>query len=143
MARRIENTPRKTLMHEFYKGTKYAKRFSSQQEQPQEPQVDNNKIPENRNQVNAEKTTRKKKKAQKRKRKPEVVVEDQQEPQAVVEVQQEERVVANKYPNEDTPIPPELELIPDSGLPNDNVIHLYNEYYKIPNYHKNMAQKIY
>jgi hypothetical protein len=47
---------------------------------------------------------------------------------------EEELVLQKKYPNQDTPIPKELELIPDSGPLTDNDTHMYNEYYKIPNY---------
>jgi len=100
MGSRIENTPRKTLMNAFCKGTKYEKHFN------QKP-----------------------KKSRKRK----AALEPEPEP-AVEDDFEQEIEVRKKYPNEDTPIPQELELIPDSGSPNDNVMHLYNEYYKIPNY---------
>ena len=47
---------------------------------------------------------------------------------------EEQLVIRNKYPNQDTPIPEELELIPDSGPLTDNDTHMYNEYFKIPSY---------
>jgi len=95
MGSRIENTPRKTLMNAFWKGTKYEKHFN------QKP-----------------------KKSRKRK----AALEPEPEPEPAVEDDFEQEIeVRKKYPNEDTPIPQELELIPDSGSPNVNVMHLYDE----------------
>ena len=83
---------------------------------------------------------KKPKKSRKRKAASEPVLGPEPEPQSepqpepALEDFEQEIEIRKKYPNEDTPIPPELELIPDGGSPNDNVFHLYNEYYIIPNY---------